>query len=151
MLVFFWPPGLTVHHALMWFFWFIETSQGNTEVCPQSERLSWRSISFILFLWHILILLSWGLRLCLKVRLVDINTTTNSKQCDKGHLCKGYSFPEHDFFYYEIPMRQKLILEEEENSVTQDTSYRHVRVLLQPLIKSSNFRKLHFFFHENNL
>lgn len=73
-----------------------------------SWELLWWVVSFTLFLWHILVLLSWNLHR-LKIRFVDIKTTNNSKQCNEGHLCEGYSSSKHDF-YYEIPMlRHKMI------------------------------------------
>lgn len=68
------------------------------ELFPGSDELLWWIVCFTQFLWHILILLSWGLQLSLKVRSVDINTSNNSKQCDEGNLCGGHSSSKHDFF-----------------------------------------------------
>lgn len=82
------------------------------KVFSQSDELFF--ISFILFLWHILVLLSWGLQLFLKTGFVDINATTNSKHGRKGNLCEGYSLSKHDFFQCGISvLRHKMILKEQ--------------------------------------
>lgn len=84
------PPAPTVQQPLMY------SRSSVCEVFPGSDEL-FQSVSFCFF-WPILVLLSWSLRFRIKIRYVDINTTTYSKHCGEGYLWEGYSSSKHDFF-----------------------------------------------------
>lgn len=91
------PPSSDSPAAFMLFFWLLSLKYF------LNGELLWRTVCFTLFLWHILVLLSWTLEHRVKVRSVDINTTTESKQCDKDHLREGYSSSKHDFLKNKNP------------------------------------------------
>lgn len=79
-----------------------------------SDGLLWWIVFFTVFLWNILFLLFWGFHLKVKVRPIDINTTSNSKQCGKGHMSEGHSSSKHDFPSFGILMsRHKMILKKD--------------------------------------
>lgn len=106
-----------------------------------SDDELWRIVFFTVFLWDILFLLFWGLHLRIIVRPVDINTTSNSKQCGKGHMSEGHSSSNHNFPSFEILMsRHKVILKEDKSTVrrkTEDKDQTYFYVVWMTCLKHS--------------